>query len=209
MKRCCVFLLIILLSFTGCTVSSYTMEQEVQLWNEASERTKARYNSVKELSSKHWESLEKAYLRNEYSEDLVDLYTPTEELNTSEGYPNYNFFELLLKDPTTKDSYDSYLYLFADTKKIIRTDLFTHIDNYFEQYGYLSAEEMQKLDLAPEENFNDFLFYKPNIIMHKFFTGLNSPSVTEIIKYEGYGGAYITVKVTWLDNKIIDVERSV
>lgn len=202
-----VFLSILLLS--SCTTQQYTMEQEVEMWNEATARTLDRYNTAKELSEKYSDMLYRLFVYNEYNEALEAIFEVKEHTETDTGIETAGAYEVSFLESKrigeVVDSYDGYMLSFADSYRIPFTELPKRVEEFYRQYEGYSLEELANLDV--ETNLSTYRFYEPRVSLHKYFTALNSPTVMEIWKLEGKDGVPLTIRVLWADNKIIFVDR--
>ena len=208
-------MILLLCSFilASCGESGYTMQQEVDAWNEATERTLNRYNQVKELSLPAEQKFIELFIFNKYDESLEqffeDISENDQEISSedSEGY-NKTFLQLK-KEGVTTDAYDVYFNSYASSHDILPVNLYQELMTYDEKYGNLSIEDKMDLELDMTDNLYDFLYYSPHIKEHKFFTALHSATVTEIYVIEGSSNATVSVVVLWSNNKIIGVSRKV
>ena len=213
-KGCVIFLVIIeMLLLTSCGAGGYTMQQEVDAWNEATERTLSRYNQVKELSLPMEQKFIDLFVFNKYDESLEQFFediSASEQEVSSEEAEGYNkTFLQLKKEGVTTDAYDVYFNSYASSHDILPVNLYQELMSYDEKYGMLSIEDKMDLELDMQDNLYDFLYYSPQIKEHKFFTALHSATVTEVYVIEGSSNATVSVVVLWSNNKIIGVSRKV
>lgn len=195
LKRLAVVILAsMMLMCTGCT-NSYTMSQEVQMWNTVTEATINRYNSAKEKGIANEEAMLKLLVFNQYDESLYPLFdTSKDEDYADEGRPDKSFIGRV-RDYEREDAYDAYYFEYARAHQIPVEDLYSALQAY-------EAGDTSK-DLS------DFLFTQPKIVLHKFFTSMNTPTVTEVYKIQGASGSMLSVIILWKDDKILYVIRSV
>ena len=205
-KICLIVCTAVLICCTSsCSGKAYTMQEEVEAWNQATENTLARYNAVKDLSNQHLEEFINLYVYNEYDADLESLFSiPEKVIIEEEGQIKENFLHQV-KRRAYIDGYDSYYYTFASANKIDKDDLATELRAFYEKYGNLQDKEVVEGD----KDLSSFLFHGVTIKEHMFFTALHSPSVTEIWILEGRSGSSITVRAIWTNNQIVSVNRSV
>lgn len=190
MKRMFLMLIICVLCLGGCSTSD-NAQATVAMWNEATERTMNRYTEVKDISTKNAEKLEALYLYGIYDETLESLFAPDKgEVINDEGMVTPNFLHSIQQGAVT-DTYGLYL------------------------RSYLGNNEMTVDEFYPlikegstDERVTDFLYFQAECTLHKFFTGLNTPTVTELYQYTGVEGVTLTITVVWQDNQIIYVDRA-
>lgn len=187
MKRICILLLVVMFLFTGC-IDGNRAKIEVEMWNKATDNTIKRYNTAKQQSVENSEALLNLILYNKYDESLEALFQPTEfEDSEGEGIPDMNFLEKL-QIGVTQDGYDAYLY--------------TYLEAYNIDDIYIAIKE-------DKEKVSSFLYAEPVVTLHNFFTEMNSPVVTEVMKIMGKDGATITVIILWENDKIKYLNRVV
>lgn len=187
-----VLMTFLMLMCTGCT-NSYTMSKEVEMWNTATEATKTRYAEVKELGIANEEAMLNLLVFNKYDESLIELFENKEEKVGEEGRPVKNFLNRV-RDYEREDGYDAYYFEYARAHNIAVEDLYDALCTF------------SKGDTT--KDLSDFLFLNPTIKTHKFFTSLNTPTVTEVFQIQGESGSVVTAIIVWKDNKIIFVTRS-
>lgn len=200
-NRTMLILLVSLFSLCSCS-DKELMKREVEAWNKATIKTQDRYSQVKELSTQYADSLESALLYNIYSEDLeVLFYTKAVDYEiTDMGMVDENFLQSIKKYVNT-DSYDSYLYAYAESKGLEREELYSALTAYY------STDHTE--NLAKDKDYSDFLYYKPTLLFHDYFTSVYDDTTTEVFIYSGNGGARLSIELLWQNNQIILVRRTV
>ena len=190
-KMLAIILAVCVLCMGGCSVSD-NAQATVAMWNEATDRTLNRYNEVKALSTENADKLELLYLYNVYDKSLETIFAPDKgELINGEGTVERSFLHSIQMG-TTPDTYGLYLKSYTGNRNMTVEELREQIESG-----------------STNEQGTEFLYANAECTLHKYFSGLNTPTVTELYQYTGTDDVKLTITVVWQDNQIIYVDRRV